>query len=157
MNNKKKAYWLLKSEPDTFSIEHLKEKGKKGEPWTGVRNYQARNNMLLMSVGDICYFYHSSCEVPGIVGLCEVVKNNVVDETQFDTKSEYYDPKSSREKPRWKCIEVRFVKKFKNIYSLKEIRENKKLENMVLLQKGSRLSVQPVDEKYAEEILKKVM
>ena len=136
-------YWLLKTEPETFSIDDLKN--KKVEPWTGVRNYQARNIMRdQMSVGDICFFYHSSCAIPGIVGTCEVVKVNIIDETQFDEKSKYFDPKSKKEKPIWICAEVKFVKKFKNIISLADLRKQKFLQNMVLLQKGSRLSVQPV-------------
>ena len=107
-------YWLLKTEPDTFSIDDLQRVKK--EEWTGVRNYQARNTMRdKMSVGDICFFYHSSCAVPAIVGLCKVSKVNVVDKTQFDKKSEYFDPKSKEENPTWICVEVEFVEKFTNV------------------------------------------
>lgn len=139
-----KKYWLLKSEPDTFGIDDLKK--KKREPWTGVRNYQARNFMKEMKVGDLCFFYHSSCEIPGISGLCKVTRVNQVDETQFDPRSEYFDSKSKKENPTWVCVEVGFVKKFKNLISLTELRKEKKLSKMTLLQKGSRLSVQPVKE-----------
>jgi predicted RNA-binding protein with PUA-like domain len=136
-------YWLLKSEPDAFSIDDLKR--VKVEPWTGVRNYQARNNMMNMAKGDKCFFYHSSCENIGIVGICEVVKQ-IVDPTQFDNTSPYFDPKSTPENPRWICIEVKFVKKFGEIIPLEKIKGDKNLKSMVLNQKGSRLSVQPVSE-----------
>lgn len=151
-----KNYWLLKTEPDTFSIDDLEKKYKdgKGEPWTGVRNFQARNFMRdSMSVGDLCFFYHSSCEVPGIAGICKVTKVKVVDETQFDKKSEYFDQKSKVDNPTWICVEVEFVKKFPKILTLTEIREVKELGSMRLLQKGSRLSVQPVTQKEFEYIL----
>lgn len=147
-----KHYWLLKTEPYTFSIDDLKK--RKTEPWTGVRNYQARNFMKEMKKGDLCFFYHSSCEVPGIVGVCKVKKTNVVDETQFDKKSEYYDPKSKKENPTWVCVEVGFVKKFPNTLPLTDIRKEPSLLKMKLLQKGSRLSVQPVMEKEFGKILK---
>lgn len=143
-------YWLLKSEPDAFSIDDLKK--VKVEPWSGVRNYQARNNMMNMTKGDKCFFYHSSCENIGIVGVCEVVKQ-IVDPTQFDNTSPYFDPKSTPEKPRWTCVEVKFVKKFPEIITLEKIKEDKILINMVLNQKGSRLSVQPVSEKEFIHIL----
>ena len=144
---KTKNYWLLKTEPDTFSIDDLKKVKK--EDWTGVRNFQARNFMRDgMQVGDECFFYHSSCEVPGIAGLCRISKVNVVDKLQFDKKSEYFDPKSKTEKPTWICVEVEFVKKFDKVISLTEIKElaksEKDLLNMRLLLPGSRLSVQPV-------------
>lgn len=142
-----KNYWLLKTEPDTFSIDDLKKVKK--EDWTGVRNFQARNFMRDgMQVGDECFFYHSSCEVPGIAGLCKVSKVHVVDKLQFDKKSEYFDPKSKTENPTWICVEVEFVKKFDKVIPLSEIKElaksEKELLNMRLLQPGSRLSVQPV-------------
>jgi len=148
-----KNYWLLKSEPDTFSIDDLKK--NKREVWSGVRNYQARNMMRdLMQVGDICFFYHSSCEVPVIVGTCRVAKTKVIDPTQFDIKNEYFDPKSKKENPTWICVEVDFVEKFEKIITLSEIKNQKKLSNMRLVQPGSRLSVQPVTEKEYLEILK---
>lgn len=149
---KSKNFWLLKSEPETFSIDDLKR--VKVEPWTGVRNYQARNNMMSMSVGDECFFYHSSCEIPAIVGICKVSKVRVVDELQFDSTSEYFDPKSTRENPRWFCIEVKFLKKFTKILPLSELKQIPELRNMNLLQKGSRLSVQPVKDLEFQTILK---
>lgn len=144
---KTKNYWLLKTEPDTFSIDDLKKVKK--EDWSGVRNFQARNFMRDgMQVGDECFFYHSSCEVPGIAGLCRISKVNVRDKLQFDKKSEYFDPKSKTEKPTWICVEVEFVKKFDKVIPLSEIKELAKSEKdlliMRLLQPGSRLSVQPV-------------
>lgn len=146
-NNKSKNYWLLKTEPDVFSIDDLQRVKK--EDWTGVRNFQARNFMRdAMNVGDICFFYHSSCEVPGIAGLCKVSKVQVIDKLQFDKKSEYFDPKSKTENPTWVCVEVEFLKKFEKVISLTEIKalakREKGLLNMRLLQPGSRLSVQPV-------------
>lgn len=141
-----KNFWLLKSEPDAFSIDDL-QKNKK-EIWSGVRNYQARNFMRdQMCLGDECFFYHSSCDVPGIAGLCKVTKVNVVDPTQFEGKGEYFDPKSKIDNPSWICVEVSFVEKFKNIIPLSVLRADPKLSTMRLLQPGSRLSVQPVTEK----------
>ncbi len=138
-------YWLLKTEPDTFSIDDLKR--VKTEPWSGVRNYQARNNMLAMKKGDLCFLYHSSCDLIGIAGVCVVSKTKVVDPTQFDPKSPYYDPKSTKENPRWYCVEVKFKSKFPRVITLEEIRKDTKLKDMALVQRGSRLSVQPVKEK----------
>lgn len=145
-------YWLLKTEPDTFSIDDLK--ARKKEPWTGVRNYQARNYMREMKKGDLCFFYHSSCTIPGIAGICKISKIGVVDETQFDQKSQYYDLKSKKENPTWVCVEVSFVKKFPRIISLESLRKDEKLSEMRLLQKGSRLSVQPVNKQDFDYILK---
>ena len=149
-------YWLLKTEPDTFSIDDLQRVKK--EEWTGVRNFQARNTMRdSMSVGDLCFFYHSSCAIPAIVGLCKVSKVNVVDKTQFDKKSEYFDPKSKEENPTWICVEVEFVEKFTNVITLSQLRQDKHIKDMVLLQKGSRLSVQPVNSGEFNFILKNLL
>ena len=149
-------YWLLKTEPDTFSIDDLQRVKK--EEWTGVRNFQARNTMRdSMSVGDLCFFYHSSCAIPAIVGLCKVSKVNVVDKTQFDKKSEYFDPKSKEENPTWICVEVEFVEKFTNVITLSQLRQDKHIKDMVLLQKGSRLSVQPVTSGEFNFILKNML
>lgn len=138
-----KQYWLMKSEPTTFSIDDLKR--VKREPWDGVRNYQARNFMRdEMQIGDQAFFYHSNTEPPGIVGICEVVSESYPDPTQFDPKSKYFDPKSSEENPRWFLVDVKFVEKFPRLLSLAEIRANKKLQGMKLIQKGQRLSIQPV-------------
>ncbi|AHI05413.1 hypothetical protein BDW_04525 [Bdellovibrio bacteriovorus W] len=145
-------YWLMKSEPDVYSIDQLKK--DKRTWWEGVRNYQARNFMIDMEVGDLVLFYHSNATPPGIAGIAKVSKPAAPDELQFDKKSEYYDAKSSPEKPRWSCVEVSFVKKFKNFISLPDLRDNAKLADMTVLQKGSRLSVQPVDKKHFELVEK---
>lgn len=136
-------YWLMKSEPDAFSIDDLARAGS--EPWSGVRNYQARNFMKEMKVGDGVLFYHSSTAVPGVVGLAEVVSGVYPDPTQFDKKSEYFDPKSTREEPRWALVDVGFKRKFKHIVSLEQLKAAaERLEGFALLQRGSRLSVMPV-------------
>lgn len=140
------AFWLMKSEPDVFSIDHLK--AKKNSLWDGVRNYQARNFMMKdMKVGDQVLFYHSSTTPPGVAGIATISKAAVPDPTQFDKKSEYYDEKASKENPRWFCVEVQFKKKFKSYVPLEDIRKTKGLEKMLLLKKGQRLSIQPITEK----------
>jgi len=137
-------YWLMKSEPDTFSIDDLKR--KKHEAWDGVRNYQARNFMRdEMRVGDGVFFYHSNCAEPGIAGIAEVASDAYPDPTQFDPKSKYFDPASSRDNPRWMLVDVKYVKKLKRVVTLDELKQHPKLEGMTLLRKGNRLSVMPVD------------
>lgn len=133
----------MKSEPDEFSIDDLQKRKK--EPWTGVRNYQARNFMRAAKVNDAVLFYHSNCTEPGIVGLARVSKVAFTDPTQFDPKSDYYDAKSDKVNPRWSCIEVSFVQKFKNVITLPQLRESKKLRSMLILRPGNRLSVTPVE------------
>jgi predicted RNA-binding protein with PUA-like domain len=145
-------YWLMKTEPDGFSIDDLKR--VKVEPWTGVRSFQARNLMREMAVGDEVLFYHSSCEPPGVAGLARVVKTDVVDATQFDPDSKYYDPTSKRDDPRWTCVEVGFVKKLPALLPLSTLREQKALAKMLLLRRGMRLSVQPVTPKEYAAIVK---
>jgi predicted RNA-binding protein with PUA-like domain len=136
-------YWLMKSEPDAFSIDDLKRVGV--EPWNGVRNYQARNFMRDgMKVGDKIFFYHSNCAVPGIVGLASVATNAYPDETQFDPKSPYFDPKSTREEPRWMLVDVKFVRKLKRTITLEELKGQDDLGEMPLVRRGNRLSVMPV-------------
>jgi predicted RNA-binding protein with PUA-like domain len=145
-------YWLMKSEPDVFSIDTLKTKKKSG--WDGVRNYQARNFMRdEMGIGDMVLFYHSSCDIPGVAGLARVSKESHPDPTQFDPKSDYYDPKATKENPRWFMVEVEFVEKFNAVVTLHTIKSVKALENMPLVQKGSRLSINPVSEKEYKTIL----
>jgi predicted RNA-binding protein with PUA-like domain len=140
----------MKTEPETFSIDDLAR--VKVEPWTGVRNYMARNIMRdRMQVGDAVLFYHSSCEPPGVAGLARVVRTGVVDETQFDPDSKYYDPGAKRDDPRWICVDVGFVKKLPLI-PLATLRAQKPLAKMMLLQRGMRLSVQPVSPKEYELI-----
>jgi predicted RNA-binding protein with PUA-like domain len=148
-------YWLMKSEPDDVSIDDLEK--KKTVAWYGVRNYQARNFMRdQMQLGDKVFFYHSSCEEPGIVGLAEVSKLAYPDKTQFDKKSKYYDEKATPETPRWFNVEVKFVRKTRNI-NLAELREHKALANMRVLAKGNRLSITPVDPAEWEFITTKLM
>jgi predicted RNA-binding protein with PUA-like domain len=136
-------YWLMKTEPETFSIDDLARVNI--EPWTGVRSVFARFHMRNMSVDDEVLFYHSSCEPPGVAGLARVVRTNVVDETQFDPQSPYFDEKATREKPIWDCVDVAFVEKLPYLVSLPHIKADPELQNMVLLRIG-RLSVQPVEE-----------
>lgn len=146
-------YWLMKSEPDVFSFADLKK--KKSEPWTGVRNYQARNFMRDdMKVGDIVFFYHSSCEIPGVAGIATVASAPYPDPTQYEKKSEYFDPKATKENPRWILIDVKFERDLKRYLPLDEIRTIKGLSEMRLLQKGNRLSILPVTPSEAEIILK---
>ena len=145
-------HWLMKSEPDAFSIDDLKR--KKREPWDGVRNYQARNFMRDgMRPGDQVFFYHSNCAVPGIVGIAEVATDAYPDPSQFDPKSKYFDPGSSRDNPRWMLVDVTFVKKLKRTISLDELKADPVLDGMALLRKGNRLSVMPVEAAHWEYIL----
>lgn len=140
-------YWLMKSEPSDCSIDDLATLPKQTVAWYGVRNYQARNFMRdQMAIGDQVLFYHSSCAEPGIAGLAEVVSKAYPDETQFDKKNKYFDPKATRETPRWFNVDVRLKKKTRLI-SLKELREHPQLKNMRILQRGNRLSITPVDPK----------
>ena len=137
------AHWLMKSEPDTFSIDDLARRGR--EPWDGVRNYQARNFMRDgMRVGDGVFFYHSNCAEPGIVGLAEVVSDAYPDPSQFDPKSDYFDPGASRDNPRWMLVDVGFVRRLKRTITLKELQALPALAEMPLVRKGNRLSVMPV-------------
>lgn len=136
-------YWLVKSEPITYSINQLKV--DKMTSWEGVRNYQARNYMRdEMKLGDLVLFYHSNCEEPAIVGVAKVIKESHPDKTQWDKKSKYYDEKSTKEKPRWFLVDLEYQSSFLTPISLSTLRMTKGLENMRLLQKGSRLSVLPV-------------
>jgi predicted RNA-binding protein with PUA-like domain len=136
-------YWLMKSEPDVFSIDDLAQ--KKVTLWDGVRNYQARNFMMNnMKLNDVVLFYHSNAEPPGIAGLAKISRLAQPDPSQFNKKSEYYDAAATAEKPRWFCVEVAFVKKFKKLLSLEEIRDTKALQSMLVIKKGQRLSIQPV-------------
>ena len=139
-----RRYWLMKTEPDAFSIDDLERVGT--EPWNGVRNYQARNFMRQMQVGDGVLFYHSSCEVPGIVGTATIASEAYPDPTQFDRKSDYFDPKSTREDPRWSLVDVAFERKLAHTIPLEEIRQHADRlgEDFSLIRRGSRLSVMPV-------------
>lgn len=135
------AYWLLKSEPDVYSIDDLKKDGT--TTWDGVRNYQARNFQMQMEVGELAFFYHSRSTPPAVAGLCRISKKAFPDSTALDPKAKYYDPKSDPEKPRWFNVEVEYFCHLPREVSLSEIRGEESLENMVLVN-NSRLSVQPV-------------
>ncbi len=144
-------YWLMKSEPDVYGITKLQQQGK--TVWDGVRNYQARNFMRQMQSGDLVFFYHSNTNLPGIVGLMRVVKTDIIDPTQFDPKSEYYDPKSTLDSPRWQTVIVEFVEIFANFISLSILRGKFNTDELILLRKGNRLSVMPIAEDIAVKIL----
>jgi len=148
-------YWLMKSEPNAFSIEDLAAMPEQTEHWDGVRNYQARNMMRdEMKVGDRVFFYHSNCTPPGIVGMMEVVREGYPDHTAFDPQSKYFDEKSDPAKPRWFMVDIRLVKKFERIIPLDELKTHPQLEGMKLLQRGNRLSITPVSKAHWEYILK---
>jgi predicted RNA-binding protein with PUA-like domain len=141
-----KKYWLMKSEPSAFSIDDLKQ--KRTTLWDGIRNYQARNFMTNeMSIGDEAIFYHSSADPPAAVGVMSISGPSEPDPTQFDADDSHYDPKATPSRPIWYCVPVRFKNKFAREVSIGEMRNHKDLQKMVLLQKGSRLSIQPVTEK----------
>ena len=148
-------YWLMKSEPDVFSFADLKNRPSQKEPWNGVRNYQARNFMRdEMKVGDLILFYHSSCEIPGVAGIAKVASAPYPDVTQFDKKSEYFDPKATKEVPRWFLVDVAFEKDLKKLVPLSELKTVKELEEMRLLKPGNRLSILPVTRSEFEMIRK---
>lgn len=144
-------YWLMKSEPDTYSINDLAKEGK--TVWDGVRNYQARNFLRQMLSGDLSFFYHSNANPPGIVGLMRVVESNIVDRTQFDEKSKYYDPKSTLESPRWQTVIVEFVEVFSSIIYLDRLKQEFREDELLIVKRGNRLSVMPVKETVAQKIL----
>lgn len=147
-------YWLMKSEPDVFSFQDLKKRPGKKEPWNGVRNYQARNFMRdEMQPGDLIFFYHSSCPIPGIAGIAKVASAPYPDETQFDKKSEYFDPKATEEKPRWFLVDVAYEEDI-NFISLEELKAHSELATMRLLQRGNRLSILPVTAQEFKFIMK---
>ncbi len=146
-------YWLMKSEPEAFSIDDLKKCPGSKDHWDGVRNYQARNFMRQMKKGDLAFFYHSNCKPPGIIGLIEVVREAYPDPTQFDIHSKYYDPKSKTDNPRWSVVDVKFKEKFSRLISLDELKQNPKLKDMQLLRPGNRLSVMEVTEQQFLSIL----
>jgi len=148
-------YWLLKTEPDTFSFDDLKKRPKKTEPWNGVRNYQVRNMMRDdMKVGDLGLLYHSSCPEPGVAGVVKIVSAAKPDPTQFDEKSEYYDKGSKKEEPRWLLIDVKWEADLKNFVSLEMLRNEPRLAELITLKRGNRLSVTPVDKRHFEIICK---
>jgi predicted RNA-binding protein with PUA-like domain len=138
-------FWLMKSEPDVFSIQDLIGRPGQRELWDGVRNYQARNFMMNdMKVGDLVLFYHSNAEPSGVAGIAEIVEPAKPDPSAWDKKSEYFDPKSTPENPRWYCVTVGKPKPFKTFVSLDDLRQHDALKDMLVLRKGQRLSIQPV-------------
>ncbi|QTR49985.1 EVE domain-containing protein [Candidatus Thiothrix anitrata] len=145
-------YWLMKSEPDAFSIDDLAR--VEIEPWDGVRNYQARNMLRdQMQIGDQVFFYHSNCEIPGIVGIAEIATTGYPDDTAQNPDAKYYDPKSTAENPRWYRVDVKFVRKLKRTISLNELKANPTLTEIPLVRKGNRLSVMPVAAQHWHDIL----
>ena len=147
-------YWLMKSEPDVFGIDDLKAMPKKTDHWDGVRNYQARNMMRdQMKSGDLVFFYHSSCKEPGIVGIMKIAKESYPDFTSWDPHSKYFDPKSTEDNPRWFMVDVKHVRTFKRTISLSELKQHSELEDLPLLRKGNRLSINPVTEQQWNYIL----
>lgn len=148
------AYWLMKSEPEEFSFSDLYQRNGRREPWDGVRNYQARNYMRdEMKLGDRIFFYHSNCELPGIVGIAKVVREAYPDHTAFDPDDKHYDPKSKPEAPTWMMVDVGYVRKLKRVIPLTELKACPELEGFALVRKGNRLSVMPVDEAHWNFIL----
>lgn len=142
----------MKSEPDQFGIADLAR--VKIEPWTGVRNFMARNHMRSMSVGDAVLFHHSNATPPGVAGLARVVKTGVIDDTQFDDRSKYFDPKATRDKPTWDCVSVEYVATFPHFVTMDRMRAEPALADVLVLKRGMRLSVQPVSEVEYEAIVK---
>jgi predicted RNA-binding protein with PUA-like domain len=146
-------HWLIKSEPDVFGIDHLAK--VKQEPWNGVRNYQARNYMWKeMKAGDLALFYHSNAKPPGVTGIARVVGEPYPDPTQFDPKSDYHDPKARPENPRWWLVDFEFVGKFKDMLTLESLKADSVLREMVVCQKGTRLSINPVDPLHFKRVCK---
>jgi predicted RNA-binding protein with PUA-like domain len=147
-------YWLMKSEPNVYGIDDLKQMPKRTDHWDGVRNYQARNMMRdQMKKGDLVFFYHSNCPEPGIVGIAEIAREAYPDFTAWDPESKYYDPKSTPDSPRWYMVDVRFKRKLKRTITLAELKDQPGLAAMPLVQRGSRLSVMPVTSEQWELIL----
>ena len=148
-------YWLMKSEPDAFSIDMLKNRHEQTEHWDGVRNYQARNMLRdQMKIGDLAYFYHSNCKVPGIVGIVEIVKEGYPDFTAFDPDDPHYDPASNPDQPRWYMVDVRYMHSFSRVIRLDELKNHTPLHSMTLLKRGNRLSIMAIATKEWQYILK---
>mgnify|MGYP006274974099 FL=1 len=144
-------YWLMKSEPDVYSIDDLQR--DQTEIWDGVRNYQARNFLKEMALDDLAFFYHSNTKPPGIVGLMKIVETNVVDPTQFDQSSNYYDAKSTPEKPRWHTVTVGYVETFKTGITLEQLKATFEPDELWVVRRGNRLSVMPIEEAVAKRLL----
>jgi predicted RNA-binding protein with PUA-like domain len=146
------GYWLMKSEPDAYSIDDLERDGR--EMWDGIRNYQARNMMRDdMRIGDEVFFYHSNCKEPAVVGVARVASEPYPDPTQFDPDSKYFDPKSTEDDPRWILVDIEFVRRFSRPVTLAEIKKHPELDGMILTRRGNRLSIMPVDKHHWDVVL----
>ena len=145
------AYWLMKSEPEVYGIEHLQREGT--TLWDGIRNYQARNFMRAMQIGDQAFFYHSNSKPPGIIGLMEVIETQLIDPSQFDPNSKYFDPGATPETPRWDCVKLRYVCQFERLLSLDSLRESFNPDELGVVKRGNRLSILPVSAASAERLL----
>ena len=145
------AHWLMKSEPDVYGIHHLQQEGT--TLWDGIRNYQARNFMRSMKIGDRAFFYHSNAKPPGIVGMMDVIETGITDPSQFDPSNKYFDPRSSPEAPRWDCVRLRYVGTFAQMLSLDQLREQFSVEELPVVRQGNRLSILPVPEDSATRLL----
>ena len=144
----------MKSEPDVYGIDHLQQEHT--TLWDGIRNYQARNFMRSMAIGDQAFFYHSNCKPPGIIGLMEVSETGLVDPTQFDPTSKYHDPASKPEAPRWDCVKLTYKGRFGSLLSLDALRQAYQPEQLAVVKRGNRLSILPVDEAIAHDLLKRL-
>lgn len=149
-----KRYWLMKSEPKAYGIDDLRHEGS--TLWDGIRNYQARNFMRCMAIGDQVFFYHSNCKPPGIIGLMEVEEIGLVDPTQFDPDAKYFDPKSKRAQPRWDCARLRFVGEYQELLSLDQLRELYSEEQLPVIKRGNRLSILPIPGATAADLLERL-
>ena len=145
----------MKSEPDAYSIQDLRN--EKETLWDGIRNYQARNFMRSMKVGDQAFFYHSNTKPPGIVGLMEIIQTNLIDPYQFDESSKYFDEKSNKDSPRWDCVKTKYICEFKNMITLKELSQTYTSDELTLVRKGNRLSIMPINKDIAIDLLNKLM
>ena len=154
MPKQERSYWLMKSEPEAYSIDDLEK--DKVTLWDGIRNYQARNFMRRMTVGDKAFFYHSNCKPPGIIGLMAVTNKDIIDPTQFDKNSKYFDSKSKDSNPSWDCVEVKFIQKFQRLISLPELKSTFNEEELLVVKKGNRLSIMPVRERIAKILLSEI-
>ncbi|NDG74106.1 MAG: EVE domain-containing protein [Synechococcaceae bacterium WB8_1B_136] len=148
------AYWLMKSEPDVYGIHHLQQEGT--TLWDGIRNYQARNFMRSMAIGDRAFFYHSNAKPPGIVGMMEVIETGITDPSQFDPTNKYFDPRSKPEAPRWDCVRLKYVGTFAELLSLDQLREQFSVEELPVVRNGNRLSILPVPDSSAARLLKQL-
>ncbi|MFM9109123.1 MAG: EVE domain-containing protein [Prochlorococcaceae cyanobacterium] len=145
------SHWLMKSEPEVYGIQHLEAEGT--TLWDGIRNYQARNFMRAMTVGDRAFFYHSNAKPPGIVGLVEVVEVGLTDPSQFDPTSKYHDPSSRAEAPRWDCVRLRHLRTYRSLLSLERLRDQFSVDELPVIRRGNRLSILPVSEASAARLL----